>query len=202
VLALEALDKGDYARAADLYRRALGQTPDSLPLRYGLGVALSHLGRKEEAIREFRWVLERGPAGSAEVEAARRWLASVGALPRPVAAAPPAQDEGRKPGHAMIQGRAMFAEAGQPVKPMPRIQLFLVGQPDSPSKEERYVLRTDEEGYFRFRNVAPGTYKLTNRIAGPPIWRLRLEVKASEEMTLDLTPANSVAARDDFPTQR
>lgn len=48
-------------------------------------------------------------------------------------------------------------------------------------------------------DLLAGSYKLTNRIAGQPIWRLRVEFKPGEQKTLDLTPANSIAARDDFP---
>ena len=40
---------------------------------------------------------------------------------------------------------------------------------------------------------------LTDRVAGPVIWRLRVELQPSQEMTLSLTPANSVKVRDDFP---
>lgn len=200
-LAAEALDKGDYKGAADLYRRALQRAPERLPLHYGLAVAASYLNLKDEAVREFRWVLERGAAGSAEVEAARRWLISAGALPRPVRPVA-STEEDRAPGRASLEGRAAFAEAGKAPKPLSRIQLFLIGQPGSPTKEERYVLRTDEDGRFKFPSVVAGPYKLTNRIAGPPIWRLRIELRPSQDMLLDLTPANSVAARDDFPDQR
>ena len=82
---------------------------------------------------------------------------------------------------------------------MGRLQLFLVGQPDSPTKEERYNLRTDENGGFKFPNVPPGRYMLTNRLAGQPIWRLRVELQPAEEKQLDLNPGNSVTVRDDFP---
>jgi hypothetical protein len=43
---------------------------------------------------------------------------------------------------------------------------------------------------------------LTNRLAGQPIWRLRVELKPAEEKQLDLNPGNSVAERDDFPQSR
>jgi len=195
--AAQALDRAEYAKAADLYRRALEASPDSLPLHYGLAVAASYLDLKEEAIREFRWVFERGAPGSAEVEAARRWLASVGALPRPAVAAMPAGGE-RELGNASLEGRVVFGE-GQDLQPMVRKALILVGQPGTPTKEERYNLRTDEEGRYRFPSVAPGPYMLTDRVAGPVIWRLRVELQPSQEMTLNLNPANSVKVRDDFP---
>lgn len=68
------------------------------------------------------------------------------------------------------------------------------------TKEQRYNLRTDEQGHFKFSNVEP--YKLTNQVAGQPIWLLRVELKASQDMFLGLNAANSVNARDDFPGQR
>jgi hypothetical protein len=200
-LAAEALDKGDYPKAATLYRQALQSKPESLPLHYGLAVAVSYLNLKDEASREFKWVLERGEAGSAEVEAARRWLISVGAIPRPSQAVADREEE-RQSGFARLEGRAVFAEGSQPAQPMRRMQLFLMGQPDSPTREARYVLRTDEEGRFKFPSIVPGPYKLTNKIAGLPTWRLRVELKASQDLVLDLTPANSVSAHDDFPGQR
>ncbi len=199
-LAAQALERGEYEKAAGLYRRALQSQPEILPLHYGLAVAASFLNLREEAIREFKWVLEHGASGTVEVEAARRWLISVGALPRPAVTAARESDE--KPGAAVLEGRAVFAEAGKEAKPMKRLQLFLVGQPNSPTKEERYNLRTDEQGHFKFSNVMAGPYKLTNRVAGQPIWRLRVELKASQDTFLELNPANSVSARDDFPEQR
>jgi tetratricopeptide (TPR) repeat protein len=200
-LAAQALERGDYEKAAGLYRQALRSQPDSLPLHYGLAVSASFLNLREEAIREFKWVLERGAAGTIEVEAARRWLISAGVLPRPSQAVA-SQEEDRTPGAATLEGQAVFAETGKEPKPVKRLQLFLVGQPNSPTKEERYVLRTDEDGRFKFSNVVAGPYKLTNRVAGQPIWRLRVELKPSQDTILELNPANSVNTRDDFPEQR
>lgn len=201
-LAVEALERGAYAEAASLYRSALATEPGSLPLRFGLGVAASHLDRRAEAVSEFTWVLERGEANSIEVKAARRWLASVGALPRHVvvAAAPggsPASEEAsgsqeRKPAPASVQGRVMGDEPGA----VARRQLFLY---DHPNRVVYYRIRTDEEGRFRFANVPPGIYRLTDRAAGQPIWRLRVELKPGQDLVLDLSPSNSTRIRDDFP---
>jgi hypothetical protein len=82
---------------------------------------------------------------------------------------------------------------------MPRLQLFLVGEPGSPTKDARYNLRTSEDGSFKFPNVPAGSYMLTNRLAGQPIWRLRVELKPAEEKQLDLNSGNSVTVRDDYP---
>jgi len=201
VLAARALAAGRYADAALLYREALGEASGKMELHYGLAVASSYLDRRDDAIREFRWVVQYGRPGATEVDAARQWLIRAGVVPPAAFAAVNAKgpEKERTAGNASLEGRAMFAEGGNPPQPMERLQLFLVGQPDSPTQRERYNLRTDERGNFKFPDVVPGPYKLTNRVAGQPTWRLRVELKASEVKVLELTPANSVAALDDFP---
>ncbi len=202
-LAARALAAGRYAEALELYRQALADAPGLVSLHYGLGVASSHLDRRDDAVREFRWVVQYGTPTAAEVVAARQWLIQAGALlpAHFVKPAPSQSVQERQAGNSSLEGRAVFAEAGQAPKPMPRLQLFLVGQPDSPTQKERYNLRTDEEGNFKFPDVIPGPYKLIDRVAGPPRWRLRIEVKPSETKVLELTPDNSLARQDDFPEQ-
>lgn len=200
VLAARALAAGRYTDAALLYREALGEASGKMELHYGLAVASSYLDRRDDAIREFRWVLQYGSPKAAEVDASRQWLIRAGALPPAAYTASPAGPEKeRAAGNASLEGRAVFAEGGQTPQPMPRQQLFLVGQPNSPTQRERYNLRTDERGNFKFPDVVPGPYKLTDRVAGQPIWRLRVEFKASEVKVLELTPANSTASLDEFP---
>jgi Carboxypeptidase regulatory-like domain len=195
-LASEALERGDYMRAAELYRAALTSAPEALPLHYGLGVSASFLARKPEAIRELTWVLEHGEAGSNEVRSARQWLLSVGALPRyagsPTAAVDPettALDQ--KPAPASVHGAVTIDGA-----PQERMQLFLM---EHPSRIKYFRLRTDEQGHFRFEGIPPGTYKLTERAAGYPIWRLRVDLTPGQDVVLDLSAANSTKVRDDFP---
>jgi len=195
-----ALEAGRYTEAVSLFREALTRTPESVPLRYGLAVALSYTDRAA-AVSEFQWVLTSAPPGSREAVESRAWLARAGVLPRTAASRGTAERE-RETGNAVLVGRALFAESGAKPQAMQRLQLFLMGRPDSPTKEQRYVLRTDEDGNFKFPNVPPGPYMLTNRIAGQPIWRLRVELKPGEEKQLDLTPANSVGVQDDFPQSR
>ena len=202
--AARALAEGRYADAAQLYRRALADSPGDMSLHYGLGVASSQLDRRDETVREFRWVVRYGPQTAAEVDLARQWLIRAGALPlaySPAAASSQPEKE-RQAGNASLEGRAVFAEAGQEPKPMRRMQLFLVGQPDSPTQKERYNLRTNEDGSFKFPDVVPGPYKLTDRVAGQPHWRLRVDLKASEVKVLELTPTNSATSQDDFPEQQ
>jgi tetratricopeptide (TPR) repeat protein len=193
--AAAALEAGRYAEAVGLFREALAPAPANVALRYGLAVALSYTDRGA-AIREFQWVMASAPRDSQERVESQAWLARAGALPASPPPPRPGEPEGQA-GTAVLRGRAIFADGS--AKPMGRLQLFLVGQPDSPTKAERYNLRTDENGDFKFPNVPPGPYMLTNRLAGQPIWRLRVELKAAEEKQLDLNSGNSVTVRDDFP---
>lgn len=199
--ALRAFERRDWVLAARLLREALVHAPSDLTLHYYLAIAASHLDLREEAIREFQWVLGRAPAGSQEAETARRWLTQAGVLS---ASAPvrtePVPDE--TTGDSGLVGRVIWNEPGEsPVDPR-RLQLFLIGLPDTPTAEQRYVLRTDEDGRFHFRRIVAGPYRLTNRVAGQPVWRLRVELETGREHALDLTPANSTRARDDFPEPR
>lgn len=195
--AAAALEAGRYAEAVGLFREALAPAPANVALRYGLAVALSYTDRGA-AIREFQWVMASAPRDSQERVESQAWLARAGALPASPPPRRPDEPE-RQAGTAVLRGRAIFADGAAKSQPMGRLQLFLVGQPDSPTKAERYNLRTDENGDFKFPNVPPGPYMLTNRLAGQPIWRLRVELKAAEEKQLDLNSGNSVTVRDDFP---
>lgn len=195
--AAAALEAGRYAEAVGLFREALAPAPANVALRYGLAVALSYTDRGA-AIREFQWVMASAPRDSQERVESQAWLARAGALPASPPPRRPDEPEGQA-GTAVLRGRAIFADGAAKSQPMGRLQLFLVGQPDSPTKAERYNLRTDENGEFRFPSVPPGPYMLTNRLAGQPIWRLRVELKAAEEKQLDLNSGNSVTVRDDFP---
>jgi hypothetical protein len=196
-LAAAALERGEYELAARLYRTALHAAPGSVVLHYGLGVSATFLDRRSEAVRELTWVLEHGETGSNEVRGARRWLLSVGALRgRDVASD---TSEGHEQ-TAVEQAAATAARVRGTVTlggvPQERMQVFLM---EYPSRVKYFRLRTDERGEFQFKNVPPGVYKLTERAAGNPLWRLRVDLKPGQDVTLDLTDANSTKVRDDFP---
>lgn len=126
------------------------------------------------------WVVEHGEAASNEVKVARRWLLSVGVLPRtataeasaPAPAEPSDQEPAPRP--AVVHGRTMFGDSPGTVVPMVRMMLILK---EYPSQVNYFRLRTDEQGYFHFQDVPPGIYQLTDKVAGQPTWRLRVEVK-------------------------
>jgi hypothetical protein len=192
--ALAAFRQGDLRRAAPLLRQALTEQPAELILHYYLGVTASRLDLREETVREFRWVVAHAPGGSPEGEMARQWLADAGELGTPSRA--DASDETK--GDAGLRGDVYWSDGAPPV-PTARLQLFLKGLPNTPTAHLQFVLRTDQGGRFEFKGIPAGSYKLTNRIAGSPVWRLKVQVPPGESVALDLTSANSVSVRDDFP---
>ena len=202
--AMKAFDKSDWVLAARLLREAVVKQPDDVRLHYSLGVCATHLELRDEAIREFQWVVAHAPANSPEAVAARNWLTAAGVMVASAsgegagdraAGAPVDPDRSSK---SAVRGQVSWNEGEPPVK-LTRLQLFLKGINDTPTKDIHLVLRTDEEGRFEFKNVPAGTYRLTNRIAGEPLWRLKVDVAADQTVSVDLTPQNTVRVRDDFP---
>ena len=92
---------------------------------------------------------------------------------------------------AALHGRMTFGTGPGDVCPARRALLFLH---DYPNRVVYLRIRTDEQGNFSFPKVPPGVYMLTDRAAGPPRWRLRLELKAGADMSLNLDPGNSTAS--------
>jgi hypothetical protein len=179
-----------------MLREALVKEPANLKLHYYLAVAATHLDLIEEAATEFQWVLANAPAGSAESQAARKWLTDAGRLGKDTqTAAKPTEETPADAGG--VHGQIVWT--GDPPLKKSRLQLFLKGLGNTPTKNEYHVLRTDEEGRFAFKRVVPGSYKLTDRIAGQPLWRLRVQLQPGQDLVLDLTPQNSLKNHDDFP---
>jgi tetratricopeptide (TPR) repeat protein len=195
--AMAAVERGEWARAADLLRQALAQDPTRAALHYQLALTATHLDRRDEAIREFEWVLANVAPELSEAVEARRWLTEAGVLARAVETptAPSDRITEETPGDSGLEGRVVWADG----RPTAREQLFLKGAPKSPNQALQWVMRTDDGGRFEFKRIPAGTYMLTNKVAGAPTWRLRVQLAPGETTTLDLGEANSAKVRDDFP---
>jgi hypothetical protein len=193
--AREAMGRHDYGGALAFLRNVVVREPANLEAHYRLGVSASHLDQVEPAAREFEWVVAHGAAGAPEVEVARDWLASRRSVKvaTPVVSSPAGDALAQKPDLASLSGTAVG-----PDKPLARLQLFLKGVPSTAVEREYHVLRTDPQGNFRFTNVVPGDYMLTNAVAGRPTWRLRVSLVKGERLVLDLSPSNQAEIRDDF----
>ena len=110
--AMLAFDQGEWARAADLLRLALAQDPGDAALHYYSAIAATRLDRRDDAIREFSWILANVAPDLPEAVEARQWLIGAGVLARPaetVRRCPPRRDAQRQrpAGTGRVGGRAV-----------------------------------------------------------------------------------------------
>jgi len=99
-----------------------------------------------------------------------------------------------------VRGTVRWAEPGQKAdQPLNRKLLHLVGLKNTATHGLRYNVRSDENGRYEFTNIVAGPYKLTDAIAGEPMWRLKITVPQAQETAVDLDTQNSAKVRDDFP---
>jgi hypothetical protein len=208
-LARRAYDGQDWPAAAPLFRSAIGRDGESLELHFKLAITTSHLAFIEETVREFQWVLAHAPGGSEEARIAREWLAGAGYGGGPATAgtdaggratadaAPPPPDE--RVGDSGVSGIVTWAEPGGEAEPKRRMQVHLIAVAGQPGvREQRFTVRTDQDGRYTFKQIPPGAYKVTNTVAGAVLWRLRVTLEPGKETTLNLNPGNSIRVLDDF----
>jgi hypothetical protein len=193
-----ALAAGNCAAAAPHLRSALLQDPGSLFLHSNLAVCATWLDLKDEAIREFEWVVAHAPADSDEMKTARSWLAANHAKSRSAAEGSGPDDPNA--GDGRVHGQVVWGDSAP--GPLSRYQVFLMGLRDTPTKEFFRVLRTDANGNYVFAKVPAGSYKLTDTIGPEPRWRMKVTLEQAQDLSMDLTPDNSVKRRDDFPESK
>jgi hypothetical protein len=194
--ARQAMGRGDYDTSARLLRQVIGGAADNLEAHYRLAVSASYLELGDEAVGQFEWVVAHGEPNAAEVQIARDWLRASRSEKAARAESPEAPTT--SPDRAAVTGRVVWDTDGS-LEPKRYLRLFMKGLKGTPVEEEFYRVETNEQGTYRIADVMPGEYVLTSRVAGPPIWRLKVAVKAGESLQLDLSPDNSVKVRDDFP---
>jgi len=71
----------DFSGALAAYDEALALDPTDVALYYRAGVALSHLGDREQTTALFLWVVRHGDPDGEEVRVARAWLEAASRLP-------------------------------------------------------------------------------------------------------------------------
>ncbi len=181
--------RGDYAAAAVKYGAAVNREPDEGSLHFALGVALSHLNRREETIEQFRWVVTRGQPNSAEVQAARRWLTQAGELGGIVpfdTASTPEPPQVTSPLTGKLKGKTEPSGAGR------QINLSLLKADDPKTEPVSFSKRLELGEAYEFDQVPPGKYRLTveDLETRSTLWDLEVNVTAEKETVLDLTNTN------------
>jgi len=194
--------RGEYEAAAVKYQAAVNQEPEDVSLRFALGTALSHLGRRQETIEQFRWVVARGDPQSPEFRAALQWLVSAGEMAERVASSParsPASSAGAPSGSAgKVKGRTGW-EAVDPKEAEARtVLVYLLGDEASNRGTEFHTYSKLGQP-FEIDKVAPGTYRLIAQVSGEPVWDQTVTVGPGEEVVLDLTRPNSLIPSGALP---
>jgi hypothetical protein len=108
---------------------------------------------------------------------------------------------GENTGTARVSGVLSWDEDG-PVAPAFRPALVLRGVPGTPSQDRFYRTRTNEQGHFIFDRIKGGEYQLRDQTGREVHWRLRVDVAEGQDLSVDLSPANTVKVRDDFPPEK
>ena len=199
-LARQAFDRDDCAAAAPMFRTLAGREPENLEFHFKLGMCTSHLSLIDETVREFQWVLAHAPDGSAEAETAQEWLTKAGHLSSATASASDSSSGAdERGGDSGVSGMVTWAEPGAEPQPSQRMQVHLIALPGQEIAEQRFTVRTDQDGRYSFKRIPAGSYKVTSSVGGTPQWRLQVKLEPGRETTLDLNSGNSVSVRDDFP---
>lgn len=195
--------RGEYAEAADKYRAAVEREPRDGSLWYALGVALSHLGRREETIDAFGRVVDLGQPDSQEAQVARAWLVRAGVLAESVSFASRSSRSGDTNARRSVpppspgpQGSLTGKTEWKGVSVDNLISLRIVLSADG---GQRFSRRIRLGGSYEFKNLPPGTYRLRARAAQTQLWDERLTIEVDKQTVLNLSPANSLVSTNEFP---
>jgi hypothetical protein len=196
--------KGDYEGAVVKYMAAVNQAPNDVALRFALGVALSHLDRRDETIEHFRFVASRGAPGSPEVAMARDWLAKAGALDGSVPVARPAEtpkpDAAAAPTKGRLIGKLLWG-GYDPRDHLVRVSVMVAGEDDATRDVQRQGTNFKLGWGYDFGNLPPGTYRVIAEHAGTRMWEQKITVAPGKDTVLDLTDSNALVTPKDFTPQ-
>ncbi len=108
---------------------------------------------------------------------------------------------GPQTGTARVSGVLSWDGDG-PAAPAYRPALLLLGIAGTPSDGRFYRVRTNEQGQFVFDRIKGGEYQMRDQTGREVHWRLRVNVAEGQDLSIDLSPANTVKVRDDFPPEK
>jgi hypothetical protein len=196
----ELMIQQEFDKAALRYQAAVNEAPNDIPIRFALATALSYLARREETVEQFRIVMQRGAAGSAEVRAAREWLANAGELGDGEASAavgaPPAAGSPASATAAGRRGKVFGKLTWRGIEPrtkLVRVNISLAGD-DVETRDVKLGRDFMLGRVYEFRDVPPGAYRLVAAVDGTTMWDLKIQVPADKETVLDLGDGNASAA--------
>lgn len=194
---------GQYAAAVEKFREAIDVDPTSVPLRFALGTAYSFLGRRSEAIAQFRWVVANAASDSTEHQEARHWLVRVGAMedaPAVVAKTDGSAEAAQKPDPASqgtVSGQTDWTGV-TPTEHRIRLRISMLGTEDTRrAVQRRAEILLGEK--FEFKDIPEGHYRVLGIHDDKTIWEQRFVVRPGKQTDLTLNQAASSVPANTFP---
>ncbi len=201
----QLLERGEYGKAAGKYQEAVALAPGDMVLRYALGTAYSHLGRRADAAEQFQWVVKGSAPAEDHHRAARQWLVSAGMLPDGRTASTgtdvAVESQAQQPTKGKVAGPLEWPGVS-PRERLIKVRVTLTGEDDATrSVNLSRPFRLGER--YEFRDLAPGTYRLVAKAEdGAPtleLWDQHVTVEAGQVTQLPLSATNSKVTPDEFP---
>ena len=201
----QLMERGEYKKATEKYQEAIALEPDDMALRFALGTAYSHLGRRAETTEQFQWVVKRGDPAEDYYRAARQWLVSAGLLSdgRTASAGTDtaAESQAQQPTKGRVTGPLEWPGVSSRER-LIKVRVTLTGE-DEATKAVNLSRPFRLGERYEFRDLAPGKYRLVARAEdGAPaveLWDQHVTVEAGQETQLPLSAANSKTNPDQFP---
>ncbi len=191
---------GYYVGAIEKYRQAVDLDPDAIGPHFGLGTAFSFLDKRPEAIAQFRWVLGRADASSAEYQEAHRWLSRTGALPSPVVVETAPQEEPKRTVDPALVGRLVGKTEWPGITPQRRLvsgAMYLTGdEPVTQDVKRQRAFRLGDA--YEFRDLPGGRYRIVAVIDGTTVWDEKVNVEMGKDTNLILSQATSPVPAEKF----
>ena len=200
----QLMERGEYAKAAEKYQEAVALEPDDMALRFALGSAYSHLGRRAEAAEQFQWAVKRGDPSADYYRSARQWLVSAGLLSEgrvASASTETAATQVQQPNRGKVGGSLEWPGVNSRER-LIKVRMTLTG--DDAANRSVNLSRPFRLGErYEFGNLEPGKYRLVAKSEdGAPameLWDQQVTIAAGQATQLSLGAANSKVSPAQFP---
>jgi len=201
----QLMERGEYAKAAGKYQEAVALEPDDMALRFALGTAYSHLGRRAEAAEQFQWVVKRGDPTADHYRGSRQWLVSAGLLAdggvSSAAADDAVQSQAQQPTKGKVGGSLEWPGVNSR-EWLIKVRVTLTGD-DAATKAVNLSRPFRLGERYEFRDLEPGKYRLVAKAEdGAPaveLWDQQVTIEAGKATQLALSAANSKVSPEQFP---
>jgi tetratricopeptide (TPR) repeat protein len=201
----QLMERGEYAKAAGKYQEAITLEPDDMALRFALGTAYSHLGRRAEAAEQFQWAVRRGDPTADYYRGARQWLVSAGLLSDGSVSSEATEDAVQSQAPPPTKGKVAGSLEWPGVNSRERlikVRMTLTGD-DAATKSVNLSRPFRLGERYEFRDLEPGKYRLVAKAEdGAPaaeLWNQQVTIEAGQTTQLSLSAVNSKVSPEQFP---